>query len=1172
MRIAHISDVHIRFGSRHEEYKLVFERLYKNLKESSPDRIVVTGDIMHQKVSLSPASVVLMSDFLINLSKIAPTDVIAGNHDMNMKQTGQGDVVSPLYYLSKFLGNNVVHLITEENKTTIDYSQNHVFYYSDSLFVDVDDKLTYGIFSCKDQEILKLNNKLKDRIYVALWHGALYGARMDNGYENINQASWKKSVFKNFDIVMMGDFHEHQTFENWREIEVSVDEIEKYTNKGWEQTSENSVRKKVANMAYAGSLIQQNFSESIDKGYLLWDFNKKNISIERKIVPNEWGFAKITITRGESFEERIKNIEFSNNRRKTKVIVVVEEFEENKSKEKEHQIKQLIKDRYKCESVRVEWKILQKTETANSEDLQEAGETFEARFEKYIEKTEHDLSNEELDELFKFSYRIEKELGLDQEKIRSKKFDILSFEVRNLFTFPDTPTHIPLENFNGITGIFGQNYCGKSNTIRALVFGLFEVVVGTKDKQKIVNIYTPSNKGYVIVIISIDGVKYKITREVHEKKSGGNSYPTKFEVWDENLEKWKEEINDKTTAENTGIKHQINEAIGSYEDFSTIALQAGDNDSDFLSMKQQPKNDLVARYLNLADFKTRKDYVNENFFNPLRNKIKASGASQDIKEEMALKKQQKQELEDKQKSLEEEYSLNEIKKTDLENKVLELTKKLSKTEEINYTSKGEIENEIELNETLLAETTENNLEIKLWLDSNFKKEIPFEGKKTIEGVVNEINQKEQRKTQLQQDKLSKEKWIQSNPIKELLDTKPIQDEIKIIEQNISECKNKIISFQGKKCPTCGNVSEKPNPVGEKEQALLKENFENQLKQKNKILEQIQKDVENNNVHQNYLSNIQLINQQIETIDASLKNLEQDKKTLESSKGIVATNQLIDIRVKEYEENLQKIKKYETEITKLQNVLEKFDTNEANKKNNAKIQSEIDEITDDCNAYKQNLVSLNLQIRSVSGQLAVAQKEVQDKQEMLENMKEQDLLYRRYSLYLQAVDRPGIPAMVIKTKLPQINEQIQNILQDIVTFKVELEINDKGDVSEFFYFREDKSDALPMSSRASASQKFIVSLAIKNALHEVSTYSVSQPSIIMIDEGFGSLDVNHINEVQGMLSYLSTKYKNVLIITHLNDIKDCVDNIIEVHKNRDFLSTEEKLKNPNAGISQFTFSA
>ena len=44
MKIAHLADIQIRFGSRHDEYRQVFQRLYEDLKIQKPDRIFVGGD------------------------------------------------------------------------------------------------------------------------------------------------------------------------------------------------------------------------------------------------------------------------------------------------------------------------------------------------------------------------------------------------------------------------------------------------------------------------------------------------------------------------------------------------------------------------------------------------------------------------------------------------------------------------------------------------------------------------------------------------------------------------------------------------------------------------------------------------------------------------------------------------------------------------------------------------------------------------------------------------------------------------------------------------------------------------------------------------------------------------------------------------------------------------
>jgi hypothetical protein len=55
----------------------------------------------------------------------------------------------------------------------------------------------------------------------------------DNGYEMKGDELVKLSTFYNFDIVMLGDIHEYQTFEMMHEKEIDESELEKYEKEGW---------------------------------------------------------------------------------------------------------------------------------------------------------------------------------------------------------------------------------------------------------------------------------------------------------------------------------------------------------------------------------------------------------------------------------------------------------------------------------------------------------------------------------------------------------------------------------------------------------------------------------------------------------------------------------------------------------------------------------------------------------------------------------------------------------------------------------------------------------------------------------------------------------------------------------------------------------------------------
>jgi DNA repair exonuclease SbcCD nuclease subunit len=98
--IIHISDVHIRNVRRQKEYKIVFDRLFKQCEElvsKNPNTVVfLGGDIVHSKVDLSPESVNLTQYLLRGLCDIAPTFMITGNHDCNLNNASRMDSLTPI--------------------------------------------------------------------------------------------------------------------------------------------------------------------------------------------------------------------------------------------------------------------------------------------------------------------------------------------------------------------------------------------------------------------------------------------------------------------------------------------------------------------------------------------------------------------------------------------------------------------------------------------------------------------------------------------------------------------------------------------------------------------------------------------------------------------------------------------------------------------------------------------------------------------------------------------------------------------------------------------------------------------------------------------------------------------------------------------------------------------
>ena len=82
-KIIHLADIHLRTFRMHEEYMSVFKNLMSDLTDLLSEykkeeiRIVIAGDLVHQKIVISNEQLMLGTWFLRNLEEIAPVIVIA---------------------------------------------------------------------------------------------------------------------------------------------------------------------------------------------------------------------------------------------------------------------------------------------------------------------------------------------------------------------------------------------------------------------------------------------------------------------------------------------------------------------------------------------------------------------------------------------------------------------------------------------------------------------------------------------------------------------------------------------------------------------------------------------------------------------------------------------------------------------------------------------------------------------------------------------------------------------------------------------------------------------------------------------------------------------------------------------------------------------------------------
>lgn len=253
-KIFHLSDIHIRTYKMHNEYISVFKQTLKDIKRLSQGysrdevRIVISGDYVHQKITISNELLLLGTWFLRKLEEIAPVVIIAGNHDLLENNKDRLDSITPMVKLLP--GLDISYYVGDSNC----YLDNNLVWCVYSIF---DDNRRPDIESARKQYG-------DDKCYIGLFHAPVLGAKTDLGYEFDHGAQMED--FEGCDIVMLGDIHLRQS----------------WNHKG-------------TLIAYAGSLIQQNIGENINgHGFLVWDVENK--MFEEHDVENEAKFFKFKIT------------------------------------------------------------------------------------------------------------------------------------------------------------------------------------------------------------------------------------------------------------------------------------------------------------------------------------------------------------------------------------------------------------------------------------------------------------------------------------------------------------------------------------------------------------------------------------------------------------------------------------------------------------------------------------------------------------------------------------------------------------------------------------------------------------------------------------------------------------------------------------------------------------
>ena len=97
--------------------------------------------------------------------------------------------------------------------------------------------------------------------------------------------------------------------------------------------------------------------------------------------------------------------------------------------------------------------------------------------------------------------------------------------------------------------------------------------------------------------------------------------------------------------------------------------------------------------------------------------------------------------------------------------------------------------------------------------------------------------------------------------------------------------------------------------------------------------------------------------------------------------------------------------------------------------------------------------------------------------------------------------------------------------------------------DIFYENIMYEDSKRVIECGSGMEKMMTSIAIRVALINIT--NLSKPDFFIIDEGFGALDETNIEACSRLLQSLKNYFKSIIIISHVDAIKDVVDDILKI---------------------------
>lgn len=840
-------------------------------------------------------------------------------------------------------------------------------------------------------------------------------------------------------------------------------------------------------IAYPGSTIQQNYGEDVEKGFLFWEIeDRDNFTVDFVPLHNPHAFRTIKWT-GDVVDTLAQLPEEWSGSRFRVVHSGMTQVDFK-------QLQRSLKDNFDA------YEVVSKNEqnSFNGSDAEittsigkisrndlRSFKQQDALMSEYVSKLE--LSDEERESL-RFLHKDVFSRCVQQVSTKSHQWRLRKLSFDNTFAYGEGNV-VNFDSLHGITGIFGKNRVGKSSIPGTISYALFN----TSDRGALKNMHIVNNrKNYckATVDFSVAGEMYRAERQTLKKvnRKGATSAPTNLNLF--KIDDAGEPLEDATGEQRRETEKTLRELVGTIEDFMMTSFAAQGSMNAFIREGSTQRKAVLTRFLDLQIFddmlKIAKNEVSE-----LRGEMRTApdrNWKELITEQCELKEGllvEKQEVESELDGLKKERD--------------DLRIKLAALPSSDMYTKDQLDEQVKI----LSVSETNRVSLK-------KRIVKLS--EDIESISRKIEKVESIRSQFPIGELKEEIELQKSLMsqQELTGTK-----LELAVQRLESKKKLAEKLKPCDCfehlPTCQYVKDASKS------AL-------QVDDQKKVISTTKKE--------------------LKSISSTLQSLIEKglASRLKKYEDIISKEQ--ESRLNHSEMRLQ-MKELEGEYQGISTKIEQG----KNLLREMRLRS-IDEEKDRAVInMRKHLKSIEVRISELDAERLYLTEGISvSKQKELTLTEEHERFgavksrWETYNTLIQSVDKKGIPLTILSLQLPQINNELQKILQGVVNFDLILEADPDSNNMDIYI---DYGDSRRIIECGSGMEKMISSLALRVAL--INVCNAPRSDVLIIDEGFGALDDKSIEACSRLLTSLKKYFANILIISHVDAVKDIVDNVLDIRK-------------------------